>query len=463
MRDYMKKILEKALEKITPTKKEILAQKKLAEEIKNKILSMKYQQESVELVGSLARETNLKGDNDLDIFVFFPEKIERPEFEKQGLAIGKLVFRGWQWEKAYSEHPYIRGKIKGFDVEIVPAYRIIDAYKLKSAVDRTSFHNQYLLCQLSEKQKGEVRLLKQFLKGIKAYGADLKYSSVPGYVTELLILNYGTFEKTIKNISKWNNQEIIDIEKQISSEEARKKFDSPLIIIDPVDKNRNVAAALSLNQYARIIAASRAFLKKPSLKFFFGTKTKPLNIKETKKLIEKEGLILTEIGYPKKEISDVLWGQIRRLSKKISSSLKQKDFSVLRSEMWSDEEKEIILVFDLEANKLEKVKKRIGPEVTNEEHSEKFLEAHKKKISGPRIEEGRWVVEIERKHNRATDYLQEFLKKLKKSEKAGLRKGLNKKAKVLSNKEVLEKYKKNKKFQKWFSTYLKGKEEFEEY
>ncbi|MAG18358.1 MAG: CCA tRNA nucleotidyltransferase [Candidatus Diapherotrites archaeon] len=459
----MNKILNTVIKRITPSKTERIKQEALATEIIKKITKIKGKHIGVELVGSNARNTHLRGDNDLDIFVFFPEKISREEFEKEGLRIGKNVFRGHKWEKAYSEHPYIRGVIKGFDVEIVPAYSIEDTQKLRSAVDRTSFHNKYLQKKLTPELCNEVRLLKQFLKGIKAYGADLKVSSVPGYVTELLIVNYGSFKKTIQAMTKWQEHEIIDIEKQLNKKEALKKFDSSLIIVDPVDSKRNVAAALSVNQYARIVAATRAFLKKPSSKFFFGAKTKTLDSGKAKKLVEKEGLIIVQIGYPAKELSDILWGQIRRLGKKIVSALGEKDFELLRNAAWSDEEKEIILVFDLEANKLEKAQKRTGPWVTSEEHSEQFLKTHKKALSGPRIEKGRWVVEIEREHDQATEYLKEILKKLKKSEKAGIRKALNKKAKVLSDKEVLEKYRKNKEFKAWFSTYLKGKEEFEEY
>ncbi|MCH7902505.1 hypothetical protein IIC68_02005, partial [archaeon] len=136
---------------------------------------------------------------------------------------------------------------------------------------------------------------------------------------------------------------------------------------------------------------------------------------------------------------------------------------VLRNSEWSDEKNEIILIFDLEANKLEKVMKRIGPEVALEEHSEAFLKAHKKVISGPRIEKGRWVVEKEREHAIATKYIKLLLKQAKSKDRGSIKKALNKKTKVLSDKEVIAKYKKNKEFREYFSAYLKGKEEFEEY
>ena len=456
-----KQILEKVLEKITPSENEIEAEKKISGEILGRLKGAKGKHVDVQLCGSVARNTHLRGDRDIDIFVMFPPHISMDEFEKEGLRLGMFVFRGHKWEKAYSQHPYIRGVIRGFDVEIIPSYKVEKAEQLQSAVDRSPFHNSYLLAHLSRQQRGEVRLLKQFLKGIKAYGAELKVGSVPGYVTELLIVRYGSFVGAMEAIAKWKEREVIDIEGHSKEEEALKKFDTPLVIIDPVDRNRNVAAALSLNQYSRIIAAARAFLKKPSDNFFFPKKTNPLEFAKVKKLVEKEGLIVVAMGFPKNELPDVLWGQIRRLCKKIIAALQQKDFKVLRSSEWSDENSEIIFVFDLEANELERIQKRIGPSVTNERHSEEFLKTHRKPISGPRIEEGRWIVDIERKHFLATKYIAELLKQLKKSEKSGIKKALNKKARIMENKEVLQKYKKNAEFREFFSTYLKGKEEFE--
>lgn len=456
---WIKPLLKKILKKIKPSKKEVEREKKIAAHLIKKIHAIKGAHVDVVLAGSIARQTNLRGDRDIDIFVMFEEKLSEQEFEKEGLRIGKSVFRGHFWEKAYSAHPYIRGKINGFDVEIVPSFKVKNLEKIKSAVDRTPFHTKFLNQNLKPSQKDEVRLLRQFLKGIKAYGAELKTSSVPGYVTELLVLQYGSFEKTIQAVSKWKEQEVIDLKKHILKSEAQKKFHSPLIVVDPVDKNRNVAAALSLNQFARFIAASRAFLKKPSINFFFPKKTKPLSLSVAKKHVKKEGLIVIETGFPK-ALLDVLWGQIKRLSKKITSALEKEEFVVLRKSFWTDEKKSIIFVFDLKSNLLEKATKRIGPSVTDEKNSVRFLVHHKKPLSGPRIENGRWVVEIERKNFDAKKFLKKMLLELKKTEKANIKKSLNKKAKILKEAEVLEKYKKRGEFRDWFSTYLKGKEEF---
>ena len=456
-----KKLFEEVLKKITPGRQERKKQERLSEKIMENIRKTSGSHVEVMLCGSNARDTHLKGDNDLDIFVLFPEKLERQEFEKEGLRIGKKVFRGHRWEKAFSEHPYIKGKIEGFDVEIVPSYKVGKAELKKSAVDRSPFHNRYLLKKLKGKKKGEARLLRQFLKGIKAYGADTKASSVPGYVVELLVLNYGSFMKAVKAIALWKKGEVIDIESHRKAGEARKLFpDAPLVVIDPVDKNRNVAAALSLNQFSRIVAASRAFLKKPGKPFFFGKNERPWTVKKLKKMLENKELVAIRLGFPKKALADIVWGQIQRFARKTEKQLLLNGFNVLRSEAWTDEKRSIVIVFEVESRILQKSAVKTGPFVTDEKNSIAFLKAHPKVIAGPRIEQGRWIIELPRKHTRIGKFLQEFLKKEKKVEKAELKKAINKGSRIMQEKGLVEMFKKNKEFAGFLSTYLRGGEEF---
>jgi len=457
----MNKLFADVLKRITPSKGERKRQAKVAEKIIESIRKTSGKHLDVMLCGSNARDTHLRGDNDLDIFVLFPEKLSREEFEKEGLRIGKRVFRGHKWEKAYSEHPYIKGNIEGFDVEIVPSYKVSRAELKQSSVDRSPFHNIYLKERLKGKQKDEARLLRQFLKGIKAYGADIKASSVPGYVVELLVLEYNSFGKAVKTISEWKQGQVIDIESYYKKGEARKLFpDTPLVVIDPVDKNRNVAAALSLNQFSRMVAASRAFLKKPGKSFFFGRKEKPWPVKKLKEMLLKKELVATRLGFPSKALPDIIWGQIQRFARKTEKQLRLNDFNVLRSEAWTDEKNVIIIVFETESRLLQRSKVTQGPFVTDRQNSKAFLEAHKKVIAGPRIEDGRWVIELPRKYTRIEKFLQDFLKKEKKVEKRDLRKAINKGSRIMQEKDLIELFKKNKEFASFLSTYLKGEEEF---
>lgn len=456
----MKEMLKKVLERITPLPAELAKERGIAEEIIKKIRSMEGKHIAVELAGSMARSTHLRGDRDIDIFVLFPEHLSREEFEKEGLRIGKSVFRGMEWEEAYSEHPYTRGNYNGFEVEIVPSYKIKSTAFLKSSVDRSVFHNAYLKKKLKKKQLGEVRLLRQFLKGIGAYGADIKTSSVPGYVTELLILKYGNFEKTIKAVAEWRKGQVIGIEKHLKEKEARKRFNgAALVVVDPTDATRNVAAALSLNQFSRVIAAARAFRKKPAEWFFFGKKEKPLNKKQLKKMLEKKEIIAVEIAFPK-TIPDIVWGQLKKLRNQMAAELEKNCFKVLSSSEWTDEKKTMVIAFELESLQLGKAMKRIGPEVSDRESSLRFLSKHKNPLAGPRIEKGRWVLETEREFPQASEVLEQVMERIKKTGKDNIRKAAKKHAAVLGEKQLSGLFAGNKEFQLFFSKYLKGKEEF---
>lgn len=457
------KILAEVLSTVKPSELEFRREMQKAEEIIKKILKMKGKHVAARLGGSLSRNTHLKGDRDIDIFVMFPEHLSRQEFEREGLRIGKQVFKGKKHEIAYSEHPYVRGIMDCFDVEIVPSFDIKHTSMLKSSVDRSSFHTAYLQRRLSEQQKDEVRLLKQFLKGIGCYGADLKQSSFSGFLTEILVLRYGSFAQCLKAVCLWRKREVVDIENSALNEEALEKFkDANLIIIDPTDSSRNAAAAVSVEQMARFIAASRSFLEKPSKNFFFPKSPKPFSSQKASSFVRKEGLIVLHMRYPKGLLPDIAWGMIRRICRKIHSALEEKDFQVLRSEAWTDEKHTIAIVLDLQANFLEQAFKRTGPEVFNQEASENFLKAHPHPLSGPRIENARWVLEEERDDFLATVFLKKLLSKLSREECRELRESL-KRARVLNKRQILLFYKNSKAFQEYFTGFLKGKEKFLEF
>ncbi|MFH1752151.1 MAG: CCA tRNA nucleotidyltransferase [archaeon] len=459
----MKKVLSQVLKEIKPSKKDLLKEEKIAGELINKILGVEGKHVKVILAGSTARNTHLKNDRDLDLFVLLPEKLSRTEFEKEGLRIAKKVLKGHKWEEVYSEHPYVRADYKGFEVDIVPTYDIKDTSQLKSAVDRTPFHNEFLLKALTIKQKDEVRLLKKFLKNLQAYGADIKANSFSGYLTELLVLKYGSFEKVLTNASEWKKGTLIDLTNNWHEVNARQKFDSSLIVIDPTDIRRNVAAALSVQQFSRFIACSRAFLKKPSKKFFFGVKKKIWELRKANVLLKEKDIVFVSFFRPKL-VEDLLWGQIRRLRKKISNQLLLSDFKVLNGSEFVDNKK-VIMLIELESHYLNKVVKHFGPEITDKKNSEIFLKAYKNPINGPRIEGSKWLVEKLRAFDNSFSLIEGYLKSFVKQpdKNPELTKSIKKGFKLLNHKEVTKEYAKNKKFQEFLTSYLKGKEEFLDY
>ena len=197
---------------------------------------------NVTLVGSVAKNTALKGKSDIDIFIAFPLGTDKKYLKKTGLDLAHKCCDefGSVAQHHYASHPYVTTDIGECEVDIVPCYAIEDGSQLKSAVDRTILHTRYVKANLTETQQDEVLLLKRFMAMTGTYGSEFKVGGFAGYLCELLIIHYGTFEDTLKAAINWKFGQSIDLEGYGTSND----FNDPLVVIDPTDKNRNVAAAL---------------------------------------------------------------------------------------------------------------------------------------------------------------------------------------------------------------------------
>jgi len=205
----------KVLKKIKPSKIE----QEYVEEFLNKLLKISAEVSKPfyaypQICGSISKGTWLSGDHDIDLFIVFRKKIGRDELEKQGLLIGTTICEklNGTYNIKYAEHPYVRVKVRDFEIDIVPCYEIKRGEKIISAVDRSPHHTLYIKENLTGYKVDHARLMKYFCKQIGIYGADAKHNGLSGYLCELLIINYGTFERCMKGISKLNFGDCIDIE-----------------------------------------------------------------------------------------------------------------------------------------------------------------------------------------------------------------------------------------------------------
>ena len=142
--------------------------------------------------------------------------------------------------------------------------------------------------------------------------------------------------------------------------------------------------------------------------------------------------------------------------------IQQHDFTVLRDDVWSNETNLHIFIFEVENRFLPNMKKHLGPPLRKRLDCENFLRKHlgaDSTVSGPRVEEGRWVVEIQRKHTDVVSLLKEKLGD------GGKRVGVAElvsnavadSMEVLVNSEVLKLYSVNPEFAKFLTEYLEGK------
>lgn len=339
-------------------------------------------------VGSTARDTWLKGTKDIDIFLMFPPDTSREDLELSGLMLAKTLTD--RYEEKYAEHPYIKTTFRGLDVDLVPCYRVSDPSRIQSAVDRSPFHNTYVQSHING-LCDEARLLKQFTRGVGVYGSELKTQGFSGYLCELLTIYYGSFMSVVKHGAKFRRGTVIDIEGHI---DTSVEHPDPLVVIDPVDTKRNVAAALSEQKFYEFIDACRDFISKPSIEFFFPPEVRPMTVDELGRLLSCRGTLLLAITFGTPDIvEDTLFPQLRRAEASISRMIERHEFKVYSSGVWSGPEQSAI-VLEMLVWELPCIERHMGPPVDEREHSEKF----KEKYPDAYVMGGKYAVDIPRRY-----------------------------------------------------------------
>ncbi len=342
----------------------------LKKSIMSKIEDMGYEAVAV---GSSARGTYLPEKIDVDIFFYLPGETPREDLERIGLEVGNKALSEYSPETHYAEHPYVKAEIGKIDVEIVPCYKIKD--KITSAVDRSPLHHRYLIERLDEDKKKEIKLLKKFLRNMNCYGAKEEVQGFSGFLCELLVLKYGSFKAVLESALKWKRGKVIDLE-----EHGEISFKDPLVVIDPVDPERNAAAAVSEEKLGRFMVNSKKFLEEPT------TENYENSITINKNLLRNKNLLLITIPYPKDTVSEIAWSQLRKMNDDLVKTLQEKEFEVYRSVHWADEKKNTCILLDLRNTKLPKYQKHRGPPFYLKDHLNKFTEENEEVfVEGNRV------------------------------------------------------------------------------
>ncbi|WP_400204096.1 CCA tRNA nucleotidyltransferase [Candidatus Methanomassiliicoccus intestinalis] len=371
----------------------------VVEEIKDDNLVKEYNAE-IMLVGSVAKGTFLSNP-DIDIFILFPTSTDRSHLQKIGLEIGKKHLP--TYEERYAEHPYTHGTRGGYEMDIVPCYKLESTENIKCAVDRTPFHTKYIKTNMDSEMKDQVRLLKQFAKGIGVYGAESKTEGISGYLTELLIIRYGNFNKVIEAASRWNLGQVV-----FPNNEKKFKGD-PLIVHDPVDSNRNVASAVSIQSFSKFIYAAKEYLKNPSERFFFPNVRTTYSLDGIQHYISKRNteVIIIELDKPNL-IDDNLYPQIRKTLEGVITTLQKENISAIDSD-YEVKETSVKFAIEIETIELPSIKQHYGPPVWSE-NAPSFINKWKSNTFEPYVENGLWKVIIRRDDTNVVSYLNKNLK-----------------------------------------------------
>lgn len=389
--------MKKVLEKILPNNEEISILKKEINEFLDKFKSLK----GVKFIvgGSYAKGTWLSGNNEADIFARFNyDKYRNKDISKELKKL--LVNKKIKFNLVHGSRDYFHFTKGNILFEVIPVLDIKNYKKAINVMDVSPLHINYVKKNTNIKLKNEIRLLKQFCKANGVYGAESYIRGFSGYVLEVLIINYGSFKKLLNAVKKWKDKQILDPAKHYKNKNEvllnliDSKKDSPLILIDPVQKNRNMAAGLSKKSFEDFISLANNY---DGSELFF--------IKKEVDLTKLKGYTIFEIR-PLEGKKDIVGAKLLKALEKTKSSIEREGFKVYEYG-WKWENN---AYFWFKTSKsLDKIKKHYGPKIKMKEHIELF----KKRWKGKKfcIGKGRVYVNIKRDKIHAKDIIKDILKR----------------------------------------------------
>jgi len=440
-------IFKEVLEDIIPTQRELTLINDIIEKLK-RLLDEKAQQleikyTKIEPQGSTGiKQTQLKNDFDIDLFVGLDYELYKPKYE--GLSKNKLkkaskkdflnLCNNWIKKSLtlkefrnprllYAEHPYVtvdyitkNYKIK---IDIVLFFDLdleyIGKYGPVTAVDRSPWHGRFINNNLTEEQKNEVRILKQFFKANHSYGDKSAVGKVGfiGYSAELLISHYETLQNLFSNFNLLKDNPIDFHNRSINELRKIQHFQNDyLFISDPVDKNRNVASAISEKAYKYCNQRVKEFLDNPTKKFFVIEEIPEIDISTIDKSLV-DNIFIVEL---KNENTEKHYTINRDKLYSIGDSVKSKGekefshaerFGKIEFEVYFEaEHDDYNLAIYCENPEIEKFYLRRGPPIRDKVHSNKF----KQKNPDFFEKDGYLLVETVRDYYLFIDFFQDFIK-----------------------------------------------------
>ncbi|MEK0326486.1 MAG: hypothetical protein QQN63_12370, partial [Nitrosopumilus sp.] len=234
---------------------------------------------------------------------------------------------------------------------------------------------KYMNNHLSQKRRKEVRLLKLFMKRAGIYGSEIKVQGFSGYACEVLVLKYRTFLSTLANVSRWKEREVVCIEPSVPAMADQVK--EQLIILDPIDHNRNLGMAISPQKIGQFVLSSRSFLSSPGMMFFRSDRKRSSKLEQDLLRQSAIGILLSHSS----RIPDVLWGQLKKSGHHIRERMLNEGFEVARAIIASDEKGRSALLYLLVNQALSSLVVKEGPEYFRIQESRKFIEKNSRRGS----------------------------------------------------------------------------------
>ncbi|MBU0979980.1 MAG: nucleotidyltransferase domain-containing protein [Nanoarchaeota archaeon] len=314
--------------------------------------------------GSIAKGTFLKNDYDIDIFVMFDSKHK----DKDLSDLLEKALKPFKPIRLHGSRDYfhIKGKTS---YEIVPVLKITKPEQAENITDCSPLHVKWVKKHLTPRLADDIRLAKRFCKAQLCYGAESYISGFSGHVIDILIIHYKGFIPLLRAASRWSKQEVIDPER---AHKGRALFNlnksklGPLVVIDPLQPERNAAAALSEEKFNRFRQAAAAFLKRPDRHHFLPQEM----------MIKKTPTTIIFNAKPDSDKHDVAGAQLRTAFNHLISESGRLGF-IIKQSIWSWDKKSSSFILEFKQQKLSDGLIIKGPKARLKYHGARFRKAHK--------------------------------------------------------------------------------------
>ena len=336
----MKEILDRVIGKITLPQHEKLSMDKELLDFESRLKpQLKKHGARIFIGGSMAKQTLIKRDHtyDIDVFVLFPYKLKDKSAKLSEILEQILKSSKIKHARLHGSRDYFQVHFRNLVLEMIPILEIKNAGQAVNITDISPLHVAFVMKKIKADKRiaDEIRLAKAFCYASDCYGAESYIRGFSGYSLEVLVSYYKSFMNFIKAASRWNTEEkiFIDPVKYYKSKAAamssmnEAKLISPLVLVDPVQKQRNVTAALSHETLKRFVAAAKDFLAKPRETFFF---KKKVDINQWKAMAKKSKSKLVMLrASSSKDKTDVAGAKLKKLYEFLEFMMKKHDFRIV--------------------------------------------------------------------------------------------------------------------------------------
>ncbi len=414
------------LVKIKPSEEEERRVSLVTRELVSKLAKLK--DTSIIVGGSDAKGTVIKNKprRDIDVFVAFDlKKYSSRSAQISDLLEAHLKKLKIPFERLHGSRDYFHyeDKKNAMLFELVPILCIKKANEAVNITDVSPMHVTYVKAKLARKKKlgDEIRLAKAFCYAHGCYGAESHIQAFSGYALELLVIHYGSFLSFVRAAAKWphtfyKGKIIADPARHYKNKDSiffsmnESKIQGPLVLVDPVQKSRNVTAALGGEKFSLFSSACSKFVARPSSAHF---ERRDLDAEQLKAKLQKgEKLFIAELKLARGK-QDIIGSKVKKAFEFLVSEAEHSEF-VLKKKEWTfhPERNVAYLYFVVKNPSLSALMEREGPPL----RIEQAVAAFKKKWKGCKISErgGRVYAITKRKYLRAEDLLKEkFSERLK--------------------------------------------------